>query len=224
MTENVTYCEMLGDTKLKTKKGQSGRSMVEMLGVLAIIGVLSVGAIAGYQKAMFKYKLNKQAQQLTQIISVMSEYCGQWGTILDSEVLNYLRKSGQLPNEMFKEHEGNFLFDTFDNKISLAPNDCRDGICHENIMRYYMNDRSEFDICYNFVQTAVSFASEISKLGNYFQKSDGDVDYSGTYYGESFCSDSRKCLRNITMDDIQNMCQRCKDQELCAFFVIWTKK
>lgn len=39
---------------------QSGRSMVEMLGVLVIIGVLSVGAIAGYSKAMMKYKLNRQ--------------------------------------------------------------------------------------------------------------------------------------------------------------------
>ena len=29
------------------KKNESGRSMVEMLGVLAIIGVLSVGGIAG---------------------------------------------------------------------------------------------------------------------------------------------------------------------------------
>ena len=41
------------------KNNQSGRSMVEMLGVLAIIGVLSVGAIAGYSKAMMKYKMNK---------------------------------------------------------------------------------------------------------------------------------------------------------------------
>ena len=32
----------------------AGRSMVEMLGILAIIGVLSVGAIAGYSKAMIK--------------------------------------------------------------------------------------------------------------------------------------------------------------------------
>ena len=29
-------------------KNESGRSMVEMLGVLAIIGVFSVGGIAGY--------------------------------------------------------------------------------------------------------------------------------------------------------------------------------
>ncbi len=36
-----------------------GRSMVEMLGVLAIIGVLSAGALAGYSKAMFRHKVNQ---------------------------------------------------------------------------------------------------------------------------------------------------------------------
>ena len=36
-----------------------GRSMIEMLGVLAIIGVLSVGGIAGYSKAMERIKINK---------------------------------------------------------------------------------------------------------------------------------------------------------------------
>ena len=37
----------------------AGRSMIEMLGVLAIIGVLSVGGIAGYSKAMEKWKINQ---------------------------------------------------------------------------------------------------------------------------------------------------------------------
>ena len=35
---------------------QSGRSMIEMLGVLAIVGVLSAGGIAGYSMAMQAYK------------------------------------------------------------------------------------------------------------------------------------------------------------------------
>ncbi len=47
---------------------QSGRSMVEMLGVLAIIGVLSVGGIAGYSKAMAKFKLTKAQDQLTMLL------------------------------------------------------------------------------------------------------------------------------------------------------------
>ncbi len=40
------------------KKLQSGRSMVEMLGVLAIIGVLSIGGIAGYTLSMRRYRAN----------------------------------------------------------------------------------------------------------------------------------------------------------------------
>ena len=51
-----------------SKDVQSGRSMIEMLGVLAIIGVLGVGGIAGYSKAMLQYKINKTADQITQIV------------------------------------------------------------------------------------------------------------------------------------------------------------
>ncbi len=37
---------------------ENGRSMVEMLGVLAVIGVLSIGGIQGYTYAMNKYRAN----------------------------------------------------------------------------------------------------------------------------------------------------------------------
>ena len=43
------------------RKMEKGRSMVEMLGVLAIIGVLSVGGIYGYTVAMNKHKANEVA-------------------------------------------------------------------------------------------------------------------------------------------------------------------
>ena len=43
---------------MKKLKSQSGRSMVEMLGVLAIIGVLSVGGIAGYSLSMRRHRAN----------------------------------------------------------------------------------------------------------------------------------------------------------------------
>ena len=50
-------------------ENQSGRSMIEMLGVLAIVGVLSVGGIAGYTKAMWQYKINKDIEIITQIVT-----------------------------------------------------------------------------------------------------------------------------------------------------------
>lgn len=46
---------------------EQGRSMIEMLGVLAIVGVLSVGGIAGYSKAMAKFKTNKVIDQVNTI-------------------------------------------------------------------------------------------------------------------------------------------------------------
>ncbi len=52
---------------MKFKKSQSGRSMVEMLGVLAIIGVLSVGGIAGYSLSMRRHRAN-------QIVDYIAKY------------------------------------------------------------------------------------------------------------------------------------------------------
>ena len=59
-----------------TKNAQSGRSMIEMLGVLAIIGVLSVGGIAGYSKAMMKYRINKTIEQITLIAGNIRAFWG----------------------------------------------------------------------------------------------------------------------------------------------------
>ena len=55
---------------------ESGRSMIEMLGVLAIIGVLSVGGIAGYSKAMNKYRINKTIEQITLIAGNVRTFFG----------------------------------------------------------------------------------------------------------------------------------------------------
>ena len=54
---------------MKSKKqvqnqAQDGRSMVEMLGVLAIIGVLSIGGIVGYKLAMNHYQASQIAHEM----------------------------------------------------------------------------------------------------------------------------------------------------------------
>ena len=55
--------------KAMIKVHECGRSMVEILGVLAIIGVLSVGGLAGYSKAMQKNKVNKTEDEIVQIMT-----------------------------------------------------------------------------------------------------------------------------------------------------------
>ena len=57
---------------------ESGRSMIEMLGVLAIIGVLSVGGIAGYSQAMSKFKVSKTTDQIqTMVTNIRTLFSGQ---------------------------------------------------------------------------------------------------------------------------------------------------
>lgn len=50
------------------KKTENGRSMIEMLGVLAIIGVLSVGALSGYRMAMKQYKVNELRDYMMRVV------------------------------------------------------------------------------------------------------------------------------------------------------------
>ena len=48
---------------------QFGRSMVEMLGVLAVVGVLSIGGIAGYIKASQMLRTSKLKDDLSHLIA-----------------------------------------------------------------------------------------------------------------------------------------------------------
>ena len=50
---------------ITTKNLENGRSMVEMLGTLAIIGVLSIGGIAGYSYGMDKYRANQTMRDIS---------------------------------------------------------------------------------------------------------------------------------------------------------------
>ena len=66
--------------RVASRFAQIGRSMIEMLGVLAIIGVLSVGGIAGYSKAMMKYRVNKTIDQISMISTNIRTLFGPQGT------------------------------------------------------------------------------------------------------------------------------------------------
>ena len=77
-------------------KSQSGRSMVEMLGVLAIIGVLSVGGIAGYRQAMLQKNLNDIAQGVSLALI---------------EAKRDLEQTGEYRGRVFETYIGNYRID-----------------------------------------------------------------------------------------------------------------
>ena len=71
------------------KHNQSGRSMIEMLGVLAIVGVLSAGGIAGYSMAMQSYKTNQLVEKVNLIaMRARGIYKGDYTGISGDNLIN----------------------------------------------------------------------------------------------------------------------------------------
>ena len=85
---------------------ENGRSMVEMLGVLAIIGVLSVGGIAGYSKAMNKYKINKTTDQVSMLVAnirTLFSSQGDYTGLSNAQAIKF----GVVPNDMYNAASAN---------------------------------------------------------------------------------------------------------------------
>ena len=72
---------------MKKLKSESGRSMVEMLGVLAIIGVLSVGGIAGYSLSMRRHRATGVVDTISKYASLGYARCQQ--LIINGELTTF---------------------------------------------------------------------------------------------------------------------------------------
>ncbi len=123
---------------------ESGRSMVEMLGTLAIMGLLSIGVISGYTTAMNNHKANEalnDAKRLAMMIS-SQRMLGQNGTLSESE-------------------RGNFQFDdTNRDKIVLTIQNIPDGVI--NKLNKMKEDLQIADIIVNGNNVTFEFSNDLS--------------------------------------------------------------
>ncbi len=197
----------------------AGRSMVEMLGVLAIIGVLSVGAISGYSKAMMKYKLNKHAEAVNMLIN------------------NVLAIKDKLPRDRSDGNGYNYY-----GTILLKTNSLPDGIKYLSNFRlqdmwfnnliwvYYYNDydtggigfeinksASGAEICRNIVFAAKENAANLYAL-NLGKFNEGETStYTETLYGDNYCNTNDSCLRNLDLNKVDKTCNVC-DKSECTLY------
>ncbi len=98
---------------------ENGRSMVEMLGVLAIIGVLSVGGIAGYSKAMNKYKINKTTDQISMLVANIRTLFSSQGNY-DGLTNQQAKKFGVVPNDMYTKVSSDDIKNAFGGDVTIA--------------------------------------------------------------------------------------------------------
>ena len=213
----VVYGDFLREVTMKISNFlQSGRSMVEMLGVLAIIGVLSVGGIAGYSKAMMKYKLNKHAESFNMLLNDVLRLSHElkqdetkWTYYGD-----FFNKLGLIPDG-FKYVDNLYIKDNFGNRFSIYSTSLNYPYLG-GIMIALKSIQKE--VCYNFVQTAKENSANLKCImGEVADQSEG-YKLQGHIYGDKYCTSKTKCLKDLKIDDFEELCNTDK---LSVLFIIW---
>ena len=204
---------------------QYGRSMVEMLGVLAIVGVLSVGAIAGYSKAMMKYKMNKFSLSINELLNTCIQYSGKLNSASNSTngygaqyFAKILYKMHALPDGI-KYVNDQFLEDMFGNSIWPYSYPDLYGLGYN--FGYSGNNELSSEICRQLIITAKENSSQLSYISADIAPSGENYIPIGQYSGDAYCSKNIKCIKNMTISDIDTMCHTCQQNNGCLFYFVW---
>ena len=202
---------------------QSGRSMIEMLGVLAIIGVLSVGGIAGYSKAMEKYKLNKVMSEYSMLVYGILEHIDdfrKYRTQNNLALSNVLEALDVIPSSWHRDDKNDFIDDNgYTIRVFNHYGDDYEGTI---TIDFYLGGRSFNDsgnltmagsfpskVCAEIINNiAVPLHSIMLNVWMY------GADYN--FYGSSYCGGGKKCLKDVTPAEAQEACSVCAKHSYCA--------
>ncbi len=207
-----------------------GRSMIEMLGVLAIIGVLSVGGIAGYSKAMQKWKINKTVEGYSMLVYGMLEHLEDLRkstaaeTNIDTETLlainaipkSWVNKNNNLRLNIVDSynnqarvwlHKGYIIIDIY---LSAPAANDKGGLVTEN---------NSVALCRElFTNLFLPLHATAAETSVYVA---GKHSYS--FFGDKYCvGDTERCMSNATPVQINEACNTCgKTGDLCNFNILF---
>ncbi|MBR2299415.1 MAG: hypothetical protein IJ870_02430 [Alphaproteobacteria bacterium] len=205
----------------KQKQGitnSKGRSMVEILGVLAIIGVLSAGALAGYNKAMMQHKLNKNAEEVGYLLSTVI-YNSDKLKDASFSLISELKALGALKEDIRTVGEGTRFYDSLQNEVWFEhPLNDFTAYCI-----YLPQSDFRVQVCLNYINVFKSFADDLD-IVEVMQAE--KVDESGNnrvrkaFAGQN-CN-TGNCLATMTNSDILSLCHDfCSDAPTCILYAFW---
>ena len=211
---------------------ECGRSMIEMLGVLAIIAVLSVGGIAGYSKAMEKFKIDKLVNDYSHMVLGLLEYRQNLqeyskGTYFLSDVLISLNLVPntwkQISTQYMQDDLGNFVGPYYREKTNYWNDDSpeQSGIVVDFIFGGLKTNDDGQQIAANFNEkVCYEVLEKIVYPLHYAIKATILAGGSGYYYGREFCNSSRQCINTMTLSQMKSMCASCDKTRRCGLTII----
>ncbi|MBP3688318.1 MAG: type II secretion system protein [Alphaproteobacteria bacterium] len=200
-----------------------GRSMVEMLGVLAIVGILSIGGISAFQKAMTKHKINKTTEEFSQFINELLRYSKDLKRMHTNNEANeqaYIAPSIEFFLPSTWRRESIYLYDSMNNRINPFIRNDQTGVKNKYLSLDYKmqkgKDNTQF--CIALYNMAKPYAEMLRKVTVYTD--DGEHGTTNPVWGTIDCGKNKKCLTDITFADIINYCNTCNGEKKGCTFVI----
>lgn len=191
-------------------KEEKGRSMVEMLGVLAIIGVLSAGGLVGYSKAMFRHKVNQTIDIFQNVLQRFAELeqknVGNVGIGDTEDIIKYNLL------DHCQEITGEWSASIEDEGCKLPV-----GILFMYWEDYTDGNRGEIAVSFSDSKSCIAFASTHweNTLPIEWFNPNGRIDLgSKTIYQPS------ENKKTVTMADITDGCKKCDDDGWCDFYLV----
>ena len=213
-------CDTMGtNTSLKFENDSvcTGRSMVEMLGVLAIIGVLSVGAIAGYSKAMMKYKLNKMVDQYNQLFGTIAIHREEFIKLSSESSFQTLYpiiyKMGELPDGMKLTNYKVYAYDMLKHRSELRSYNKTKILFYlqlSNSDEQHSSSPDLIDACRNMYQYLLIPRQDDVVYAFFYHNDKQGEGSEGVVYGNKVCAAGLKCLKDLTVGDIDAICKSTK--------------
>lgn len=209
---------------------QCGRSMIEMLGVLAIVGILSVGGIAGYSKAMRTYKVNKTTEEFSLLINELLNFKPSlikleknYNLVPIVQSLNILPKTWETKEDNKEDKKQMYIYDSLSRRIRpfvrerTSPDRIR-GIGIDYELKFSKKDSSPGAdvqlLCQNIWLNLIK-AYDDSIYYAFIWRGDGNTSILESF-GKNFChSQNRKCISDITVSDAATACSSCLDENEC---------
>ncbi|HBO49726.1 MAG TPA: hypothetical protein DD619_02910 [Alphaproteobacteria bacterium] len=209
------------------KNFEQGRSMIEMLGVLAIIGVLSVGGIAGYSKAMEKFKINKLIEEYNMAIFGALEHIEDFRKLTEPNggeansvgLKQMFVDLGLVPHTWKIGNLGpRSLIDSSNNVVGVASRnqkllfDIYIGGVSTNDENKTISPAYSAKLCKEIFQNITKPLHSVIYVSALYKTTGGYE----LYYGDSFCGNNKKCLNDITVEDINKICNSCTPKDACG--------
>ena len=218
-------------------KNENGRSMIEMLGVLAIIGVLSVGGIAGYSKAMYRFKMNKTIDIFNRVLIDFAEFTShrlddgeldmfEWGDDEEHGLADYLDSLKDICTD--REYEDFNGEKGYSCPLPIgeiwAAIETYDHIEYGTMGNFYGEFAIQFD-GENQKQACVDFASYdwVHVVPQEWLIPNNDTSGGGIYIvaGDNWehIYHPAEGKNSYTLSEIADACGKCEQGERCMFYI-----